>query len=169
LAELTQQERLQPSLLDRLTDHEPERKEESRAQRVLSVRQLRQGVLRDIGWLLNTESQGLVVDAERYPEAARSVLSYGMPGLTGLAASGLDPRSIEKQVRQAILDFEPRILKNTVQVRVTTDEAHMNHNAVIFEIKGELWAQPAPLPLYMRTEIDLESGHVTVSEASSGS
>ena len=47
-------ERLQPSLLDRLTDNEPAKKEESRAQRVLSMKKLREGVVRDLLSLLNT-------------------------------------------------------------------------------------------------------------------
>ena len=56
MAELSPKERLQPSLLDRLTDDEPDEQEESRDRRVLSMSQLRQSVLRDVGWLLNTRS-----------------------------------------------------------------------------------------------------------------
>ena len=37
MAELTPKERLQPSLLDRLTDDEPEQQQESRDKRVLST------------------------------------------------------------------------------------------------------------------------------------
>ena len=54
MAELTPKERLQPSLLDRLTDDAPAEKVESREQRVLSLTKLRQSVNRDLGWLLNT-------------------------------------------------------------------------------------------------------------------
>jgi len=54
MAELAPRERLQPSLLDRLTDDEPDQEVESRERRVLSVRGLREGVLRDLAWLLNT-------------------------------------------------------------------------------------------------------------------
>ena len=42
------QDRLQPALLDRLTDDEPEKKQEPRESRVLSKKQLRQSVLRDL-------------------------------------------------------------------------------------------------------------------------
>ena len=42
MAELTQQERLQPCLLDRLTDDAPEKTQESRDQRVVSLRRLRE-------------------------------------------------------------------------------------------------------------------------------
>jgi type VI secretion system protein ImpF len=40
----------------------------------------------------------------------------------------------------------------------------MTHNALVFEIAGELWAQPVPLELFLKTEIDLESGEIAVSE-----
>ena len=33
-----------------------------------------------------------------------------------------------------------------------------------FEIRGQLWSQPIPLQLYLRTEIDLENGDVSVKE-----
>ena len=55
MPELTPKERLQPSLLDRLTDDAPHRRTESREQRVLSLAQLRESVMRDLAWLLNTE------------------------------------------------------------------------------------------------------------------
>ena len=48
MGELLPQERLQPSLLDRLTDDAPEAREESRDKRVLWLSQLRQSVLRDV-------------------------------------------------------------------------------------------------------------------------
>ena len=62
MAELLQSERLQPSLLDRLTDEEPLANNESREQRVLSSRQLRLSVLRDLRWLLNTTGIDNMVD-----------------------------------------------------------------------------------------------------------
>ena len=40
----------------------------------------------------------------------------------------------------------------------------MNHNAMIFDIEAELWAQPLPLRLFLRTEIDLENGGVSVTD-----
>ena len=36
------------------------------------------------------------------------------------------------------------------------------HNVIEFEIRGELWAQPVPLALLLRTRLDLEAGQVEV-------
>jgi hypothetical protein len=46
-------ERLQPALLDRLTDDEPDKNRRA-DKRVLTKTQLRQAVLRDLAWLFNT-------------------------------------------------------------------------------------------------------------------
>ena len=45
-------ERLQPSLLDRLTDLQPDKTEESVSQQSMSQRQFKEAVIRDLGWLL---------------------------------------------------------------------------------------------------------------------
>ncbi|MEJ1296918.1 MAG: type VI secretion system baseplate subunit TssE [Candidatus Sedimenticola sp. (ex Thyasira tokunagai)] len=166
MAELTTKERLQPSLLDRLTDDIPDKKQESRDQRVLSMRKLREGVLRDLSWLLNSVNLSAVQDLDEYPEVARSVVNYGMPDLAGHTASGVDIHALERLLRQAILDFEPRLMRNTVKVRLRLADSQMNHNAMTFDIEGELWAQPVPLHMFMKTEIDLEVGQVTVSDYS---
>lgn len=167
MAELTPQERLQPALLDRLTDDEPERQVESREQRVLSMQRLRAALLRDLAWLLNTGHLETVEDLEAYPEVRRSVLNYGIPDLTGLSIAGADSVAIEKAVRQAIASFEPRISPESLTVTVHTPKDGAGRNAMIFRIEGELWARPTPQALYLKTEVDLETGNVTVSEGQS--
>lgn len=163
MAELTSQERLQPSLLDRLTDDEPDSKQESRDQRVLSVRRLRQSVLRDIAWLLNAVSLESVQELENYPYAMDSVVNFGIPDLSGHNLSPSDIPSIEKRIRRAILDFEPRILPNSLKIKVITSD-QFNHNAMNFDIEGDLWMQPLPLRLYLKTQVDLETGSVEVTD-----
>ncbi|WP_295399603.1 type VI secretion system baseplate subunit TssE [uncultured Thiocystis sp.] len=166
MAELTQKERLQPALLDRLTDDEPDRQQESREKRVLSMRQLRESVLRDLAWLLNAGRLDSVQDLAAYPFVSRSVLNYGIPDLAGLTASGVEIAQIERTIRQAIWDFEPRILRQTVRVSARVDPRLMSHNTLTFEIEGDLWAQPVPLRIFLKTELDLELGEVRVTEQS---
>jgi type VI secretion system protein ImpF len=163
MAELTPTERLQPSLLDRLTDEEPNQSQEGRNRRVLGIQKLRECVLRDVAWLLNTTNLAQSDLAERFPLVAQSVVNYGLPDLAGLTTSAVDLEELESVVRQAICDFEPRILRNTLKVRAHAGE-EMNHNALVFEIAGDLWAQPVPLELFLKTEIDLECGDIAVTE-----
>jgi len=164
MAELTPKERLQPALLDRLTDHEPDKTVESREQRVISLEKLRKGVIRDLEWLFNAINLASTVELEHYPLVAGSVLNYGLPALGGQAASSFDAPTLERYIRQAIWNFEPRILRNTLQVRAILDEQQMNPNAIAFEISGELWAQPTPIRLFLKTEIDLEDKRIKVLE-----
>lgn len=163
LAELTHRERLQPSLLDRLTDHEPTNPRESREQRDFSLSRFRESVLRDLAWLLNTTNFAAAQDLATYPDVAGSVINFGIPDLAGSTASGTDPITLERTLRQAILDFEPRIIGHTLKLRLEINASQMSHNALTFLIEGDLWAQPVPLHLYLKTEIDLEMGSVKVS------
>lgn len=182
MAELTPQERLQPALLDRLIDDAPERHKETREQRVLSLNQLRESVLRDLAWLFNAGNHESVFDydiksqrekpeAEHlrilWPQVARSVLNYGLPALSGRTASSIDIPALERLLTETIRTFEPRILPHTLQVRAVVADGQMNHNAIGFEIQGELWAQPVPLHLWLKTEIDLESGNVRIEPRNS--
>ncbi len=162
MAELATQDRLQPSLLARLIDNEPHLSQESRDKRVLSMRKLREAVVRDVGWLLNTTNYFPQEDLEQYPFVAQSVLNYGMQDLTGKAVPGIDLVQKERQLRQALWCFEPRLIRETLKVRIKSSDKKMCRNAFTVELEGQLWAEPSPLQIYMKTEIDLESGEVRV-------
>lgn len=169
-----EQERLQPSLLDRLTDDAPAQRTEGPEHRYLSKTRLREAVIRDLAWLLN---------AVRPPVApsggppigpaddliARSVLGYGLPPLSGTQLSKLDLTALEQEVHDTITAFEPRIVADTLEVTaLRTDQMMAAHNLVEFEIRGMLWAQPVPLEMLLRTTIDLEAGLVDVMDARAG-
>jgi type VI secretion system protein ImpF len=167
MAELTQKERLQPSLLDRLTDHEPDDRQESREKRILSPSRLRESVRRDLTWLFNTPNLATVMDLQDLPLVAESVVNYGLPSLAGRTTSSIDVPEMERQLREAIWRFEPRLMKNSIRVRLVADPGQMGHNALSFYIEAELWAQPIPLRLFLKTEIDLENGTAEVVETGS--
>ena len=160
----TPQEQLQPALLDRLTDEEPDKKLEPRMQRVISKRRMREAVLRDLAWLFNTTRLDANMDAATLPNARRSVINFGLPALSGQTASTIEVPDLERAIRQAILDFEPRILPASLRVRALETAGLDNHNVIGVEISGQLWAQPLPLELLVRTEIDLETGQVEVAD-----
>jgi type VI secretion system protein ImpF len=163
--QLTPQERLQPALLDRLTDEEPEKKEELREHRVLSKARLRQAVLRDLAWLFNTTRHERSGDLSHVPYVRRSVVNYGLAAHAGQTASSLEIQDVEQDVKQAIIDFEPRILPETLEVKAIAELNDLDrHNVLGIQIHGQLWAQPVPLELLIRTEIDLETGKVQVAD-----
>jgi type VI secretion system protein ImpF len=164
MANVDARNRLQPALLDRLTDDAPGETQEADHQRVMSKAQLRQAVLRDLSSLFNAV-QPLGEAAEAYPLVAASVLNFGMPALSGQLASRLDVSVLERAIRQAILRYEPRILAEDLQVRAVEPSSVLDtHNVIAFEIRGQLWSQPVPLEILLRTQMDLEAGQVEVRD-----
>lgn len=130
-----------------------------------SLNRIKDCVKRDLTWLLN--SQNLSMDQyleENYPHVARSVINFGMPDMTGRTVSSFNAGELERYIKQAILAFEPRLIRNTVKVDLFTEESSMDNNALVFTIEADLWTDPEPLHLQLKTQIDLENGYVDVKE-----
>jgi type VI secretion system protein ImpF len=162
MPELAVVEKLQPCLLDRLTDDEPTNSQESRAQRVISLQRYRRGVLRDLEWLFSAsahlahEGQS-PFSIDDFPETLQSVINFGVRHLFGLVAPNM--RELERQLTVALYTFEPRILRNSLKVR-----SRMEGNIIVLDVEGELWASPLPEHLHIKTKLDIESGHCTVGD-----
>jgi type VI secretion system protein ImpF len=164
MTELSPKERLQPSLLDRLTDDTPSVATEPPEKRVLTQSKLREAVRRDLEWLFNAVNLACVQDLKAHPHVERSVLNYGIPDLTGRTSQSVDAGDLERAIHQVIADFEPRILGDTLKVTLRVDGDRMDRNAVTFEIEGDLYSEPLPVQIYLRTDVDLERGQVVVHE-----
>jgi type VI secretion system protein ImpF len=155
-------------LLDRLTDDHPSQRTENQDRRFLTMQQLRECVMRDLVWLLNTGNLDGVEDLESYPLVAASTVNYGIPHLAGARASQIEARDMERRLKDAIHRFEPRILRDTIQIKLVRDEDSMTRNSVAFDVEGVLWADPVPWHLYLRTEADLEMGTFTIKDSGGG-
>jgi len=128
------------------------------------MRKYREAVLRDLAWLLNSGNMSNVEDLSEYEDVERSVMNFGMPDLCGMSASGIDPAEVQERLADAIRYFEPRILPSSLVVRVITDAEGRKGNTLSFEIEGELWAQPMHESLFIKTELDIESGEFKFKE-----
>jgi type VI secretion system protein ImpF len=158
-------ERLQPSLLDRITDRDPDRRKESSAQQsMMNERLLKEAVMRDLGWLLNSVSLDVIEDLSGYDHARHSVINYGLPDLSGHTSATIDVTTLEAAVKRAIQEFEPRIIRNSLRVRVRSNPGDMSHNSLMFEIEGAVFNQPAPFQVMLRSQLDLECGEFNVTE-----
>jgi type VI secretion system protein ImpF len=166
VAELASRERLQPALLDRLTDDNPEnRQPEPREARVINKNRFRQGVLRDLAWLLNATRMANADELAGFDQVEGSVINYGLPSLSGETASTVDVLDLEHRIRKALEFYEPRILPSTLEVRALFSENELHqHNVVSIEIRGSLWAHPIPLEMLLRTDLDLETGEVRIHD-----
>ena len=154
-------EKIQPCLLDRLIDENPGSQKESQSERTVSVRRYREGVLRDLIWLLNAKAPLASEGLNDFSEAARSVVNFGSGDLCGLISSSMDLRNLERDITETIRRFEPRINPRTLVVTAVAGTKR-DSNGLAIEIRGELWAHPIPEQLYLRSEIDLETGEYTL-------
>jgi type VI secretion system protein ImpF len=162
MPDLIPREQLQPALLDRLADNAPDKSAEARDRRVISPRELHESVKRDLAWLLNSPNLETTEDLEEYPEAAKSVINYGVPDFSGRSVTAEDIPAMQRALRDAILTFEPRILAKSLEVDVKIATDSMDHNTLTFVLRGELWAHPIPLELFLQTDVDLDTGNVSV-------
>jgi type VI secretion system protein ImpF len=157
----------QKELLERVVMLEQQRRFESREQRVMSLERLKQSVLRDLSWLLNTEYLEAVHALDGYPEVKASVLNYGIPSIVGLTITDLNDSmrgGLAKTLRDAIIRFEPRLNPDSVVVHTHADKEQMDGRTLTFEIEAELTAEPAPLRLLLTSVVDLENGNATLAE-----
>ncbi len=158
----TERERFQPCLLDRLVDNHPTEKTETVTRRAIPLSVFRASVLRDLSWLLNCCCKPEDEPIYGYTEAAQSVLNYGMMDLCGATRAELTAHEVEQHLRDVIKLFEPRILPDSIVVKVSEQVYSGDRTLLSFQIEGELWAVPYPEQFLARTQVDLETGHAEV-------
>ena len=152
-------DRLQPSLLDRLTDNEPSEKTERRDDRIIDLRELREILQRDLVWLLNTSDSSATIDTERYPLTAKSVLNYGMKDVAGDYSTVERAEIIRKSMIHAIQAHEPRIHPGSIDVQLRLGQ-DTKQSIVSYDIRADMWAQPLPMELYLRSQVDVTTGEL---------
>lgn len=145
------------------TSNVPNSTPESAEQRSIAVRRLREYVCRDLASLLNCGSLDAVIDLADFPHVQRSILNYGMPSLAGRMARSVEAHRIGGTIEAAIANFEPRLSRVRVTPELGNDgsETHV----LAFRIEAQLWGQPSPQHLVLRTSIDIDSGDVSIADS----
>jgi type VI secretion system protein ImpF len=153
-------EKLLPCLLDRLTDNAPDKRRESRKERVFNLHQYRNAVLRDIAWLLNTYANAELGGLDQYTQLPSSVLNFGVRNMAGMTVSSLSADDMQYHLTEALRRFEPRIIPDTISINMAAGPEEMSNRSILFEIRGDLWSYPIPESLFIKTEVDLETGKI---------
>lgn len=159
MSDKTISERLQPSLLDRLTDDDPSELKERRDARVIDLRQLRDIIQRDLAWLLNTSNATAHIDPEIYPSVAASTLNYGIREVAGDYSTAERAELIRKSILDAVQLFEPRIHPGSLDVELRVGQDN-RESIVSYDIRADMWAQPLPIELYLRSQVDVTTGEL---------
>jgi type VI secretion system protein ImpF len=153
------QRTVQPSLLDRLTDLEPEVAADRATTRDASERDFRASVQRDVEQLLNTR-RSIVRPEGPLPLLARSVHAYGLPDTTGLsAASDGNRKELLATVADTLRRFEPRL----TDVEVTVREGQGHALELRFAIRATLRMDPSPEQIVFDTVLEVASGSYDVT------
>jgi type VI secretion system protein ImpF len=149
--------RVTPSVLDRLIDYEPRESREPAKSHSLSIKELKQSVLRDLEWLLNTR-HGFEVP-ESLEEATRSVVAYGLPDFTGISVqSQSELNRVARDIENAIRFFEPRFL----ELHIIFEPFSPLDRRIRFRIDARLDVEPTPEPITFDTVLSSGSGKFTV-------
>jgi type VI secretion system protein ImpF len=154
------------SVIDRLIDRDPRASSEVPLSRAQSVRHLKEGVRRDLEWLLNTRRVAFEPD-ESLAELNRSLYMYGLPDLSSHSvASSKDQARLLRAIQSIIKLFEPRL----VNVRIEQlQDAGSGPFSLRLRIEAALMVDPAPEHVSFDTVIELKSGACQVKgEADAG-
>lgn len=156
--------RLLPTLLDRLCDAAPQRQTEVPGEYAPTRAQMREIVQRDLAFLLNTTSIEDQIDRTRFPHAAASTINFGVPPLAGAFIASRSWVEIERIVRRAIADFEPRLIPDSLIVSpLNAPAAKARYNMLSFEVRGMIHMKPYPLEFMVQSALDLETSQINVT------
>jgi type VI secretion system protein ImpF len=152
------------SLLDRLVDRSRDKDSQYAASgqeavtRSESFRRFKEGVKRDIEWLLNTRQLPHPA-GEGFAELPLSLYNYGLPDITSIGLhSSRDRERLLHMLETAIRRFEPRISG----VKVSLEPMLANTRILRFRIDGMLRIDPAPEPVSFNTILEITSGQYEV-------
>jgi type VI secretion system protein ImpF len=151
MARLKSEAPVTQSLIDRLTDFEDMPK--SRAQ---SIQMLRNGIKRDVEWLLNSR-KAFVPEIESYPLAANSVFTFGLPDVNELPG-GNSGSNVLAAITQTILTHEPRIREPRVSLSRTDTLAR----SLRFHVEGKLVLENSEEDISFDTLFEVISGEYQV-------
>ncbi|WP_211455189.1 type VI secretion system baseplate subunit TssE [Collimonas antrihumi] len=156
---------LLPTLFDRLRDDEPLRSAEAPGEYTVTRAQMRKIIQRDLAFLLNTANMEDLLDRNRHALAAASTINYGVPPLAGSYLSEHKWADIERRLRRAIFDFEPRLIPDSLQiVPLMKEGAERQYNVLLFEIRGAIRMDPYPMAFMVQSSVDLETNRMSVDD-----
>ena len=151
------------SLLDRLTDADPDSNAEGQLSSWEEVRQYKDSLCRDLAALLNTRRAEEDFDPA-YEQATASLLTFGVIDFTSFnlkneGEQDLVRRSIERSIRQ----FEPRLTRVTVAM----EEVDPLKSVLRFQVKALLRTEGTSEPVLFDVALHRESRRIAVTGASS--
>ncbi len=159
MAEISNEQRLLPSVLDRLIDHNPNLLTESPKSQSQVIGELKASLRRDLENLLNTRWSCASWPPD-FEELDFSLINYGIPDFTGVNMSGVKNRDrLMKIVKLAIEKFEPRLIRFTVKIKSKVNDLD---RMLSFRVDGLLQAEPYPDQVVFDASLVVQSSEFDV-------
>ena len=92
----------------------------------------------------------------------RSVVNYGFRDLSNVAPQDLNSRGIVESIRQSLMDYEPRLIRESIDVRLSS-KAGDKRQRIAIAVSAELMGDPVDVPLDFEAEVDLGAGKLNMS------
>ncbi len=146
------------SLLDRLTDLDPENTREPRLSQWETLRKFKSSLCRDLAALLNTRRSEDDIDP-KYEDVNNSVAAFGIADFTSYnLLSGLEQERTRRSIERVIRQFEPRLTHVTVMLSPVDPLRPL----LQFQIAALLRVQPAE-PITLNATLHRDSRRVAVA------
>lgn len=123
---------------------------------------LRQHLERDLVSLLNTTQLDSTVSLEDAPHVRHSVVNFGFRDLSNVAPKDLNSRGIVDSIRQSLMDYEPRLIRDSIEVKLKGKTGDKRQRIAI-SVSAELMGDPVDVPLDFEAEVDLGAGKLNMS------
>ena len=124
---------------------------------------LRKHLNYDMASLMNTVNLDAVVPLDDYPYLAKSIVNFGFGDLSHMSDSDKDAEAIAALIRTTLLTFEPRLIADTLEVRLAKEQDGGNER-MTFDITAEMYASPADIPLSFVAEVDDGAGKIQMTK-----
>jgi len=93
----------------------------------------------------------------------RSILNYGLPDTGHRTSDDGSLEEIKAEIVDALRLYEPRLLAETIQIE-RAQAADAGTPKVGFRIHADLLCNPAPIPVELVAELELDTGKITVGK-----
>ncbi|MFT4150236.1 MAG: type VI secretion system baseplate subunit TssE [Paracoccaceae bacterium] len=123
---------------------------------------LRDHLAQDLANLMTTIHLQAAQPLDGLDWVRKSVLNYGMQDITRLTADDFRSARVARDLRDALLAHEPRLIAETLNITLRSAETDENQR-ISFDIQAEMTARPVDVPLEFVAEIDMGAGKVALS------
>ncbi len=123
---------------------------------------LRDHLAQDLGNLMGTIHLEAAQSLDGLDHVRKSVLNYGMQDMTSLTTDDFKNAKVIRDLRDALLAHEPRLIADTLVIKLRTQQADAQQR-ISFDIRAEMTARPVDVPLEFVAEIDTGVGKVALA------